>query len=165
MIGASRGARIREEPVVEPSGREIVERFARSIEEKDFDTQETLLADDAIQDMPQSGERIRGKANWLAVARNYPGGVGTVDPRSSRLIGAEDQWLLTPTFSVMRIEGSGNVYTYAGTVTYSNGETWQMVWIVELQGGKVAKAETWSAAPFEAPAWRAAWVESISNKS
>jgi ketosteroid isomerase-like protein len=151
--------------VVEPSGREIVERFARAVEEKDLDTQESLLADDVVQDMPQSGERIRGKANWLAVARNYPGGVGTVAPGSGRLIGAEDQWLLTPTFSVMRIEGSGNVYTYAGTITYSNGETWHMVWIVELQDGKIARAETWYAAPFEAPAWRAQWAETIPKKT
>jgi hypothetical protein len=151
--------------VVEPSGREIVERFARAIEEKDFDTQESLLADDVVMDTPQSGERTRGKANWIAVARNYPGGVGTVDPASSRLIGAEDQWLLTPSFSVMRIEGSGNVYTYAGTITYSNGETWHMVWIVELRHAKIAKAETWYAAPFVAPAWRAQWVERIPTRT
>ena len=151
--------------MAEPSGRDIVERFARAIEQKDFDAQEELLADDVVADTPQSGERIRGKANWIAVARNYPGGVGTIEPGSSRLVGAEDQWLLTPTFNVMRIEGSGDVYTYAGTITYSNGETWYLVWIVELKDRKIAKAETWYAAPFAAPAWRAQWVEAIPNKS
>lgn len=151
--------------MVEPSGREIVEQFARAIEQKDFDTQEKLLADDVVADTPQSGERIRGKANWIAIARNYPGGVGTVEPGSSRLVGAEDQWLLTPSFSVMRIEGSGNVYTYAGRITYSNGETWYMIVIAELKNGKIAKADTWYAAPFEAPAWRAQWVERMPTKS
>jgi hypothetical protein len=147
--------------MAEPSGRETVERFVRAIEEQDFDAQAALLADDAIQDMPQSGERIRGKANWLAILRNYPGGVGTIDRAGSRLVGSEDQWVLTPSFNVMRIEGSGNVYTYAGTVTYGNGETWDMVTIVELRAGKVAKATAWYAAPFEAPEWRAQWVERI----
>jgi ketosteroid isomerase-like protein len=145
--------------MAEPSGRDIVERFARAIEEKDFEAQEVLLADDVITDMPQSGERIRGRANAMAVARNYPGGVGTIEPGSSRLVGSEDQWVLTPTFSVLRIEGSGDVYTYAGKVTYSNGETWDIVAIVELRDGKIAKVVTWYAAPFEAPEWRAQWVE------
>jgi hypothetical protein len=145
--------------MAQPSGREIVEQFARAVEAKDFDTQETLLADDVINDMPQSGERIRGKANAMAVARNYPGGVGTVDAGTSRIVGSQDQWVMTPTFSVLRIEGSGDVYTYAGKVTYSNGETWDLVAIVELRDGKVAKVTSWYAAPFEAPDWRAPYVE------
>jgi hypothetical protein len=145
--------------MAEPSGRAITERWARAIEDKDFDAQAALIADDFIDEMPQSGERIRGKANWLAVARNYPGGVGTVEPGSGRLVGAEDKWVLTPSFSVLRIEGSGDVYTYAGTIHYSNGETWQIVSIVELRDGKVAKSTTWYAAPFEAPDWRAPYVE------
>jgi ketosteroid isomerase-like protein len=143
--------------MAEPSGREIIERFARAIEAKDFDAQQALLADDYVEEMPQSGERIRGKANQAAITRNYPGGVGTVE--DSRLVGAEDKWVLTPSFSVLRIEGSGNVYTYAGTVRYSNGETWHMIVIVELRDGKIARATTWYAAPFEAPEWRAPFVE------
>jgi len=67
--------------------------------------------------------------------------------------------VLTTTFAPLRIEGSGDVYTYVGTVTYANGETWQMVQIVELRQGKIAKTTSWFAAPFEAPAWRAPFVE------
>jgi len=145
--------------MAEPTGREIIERFARALEAKDFDTQEALLADDTIADLPQSGERIRGKANWIAIARNYPGGVGTIQPDSSRLVGSDDRWVVTPTFSVMRIEGSGDVYTYAGKLTYADGVTWDMVTIIELRNGKIAKSVSWYAAPFEAPAWRAQYVE------
>jgi hypothetical protein len=39
-----------------------------------------------------------------------------------------------------------------------------MVTIVELKGGKIAKAVAWYAAPFDAPAWRAQWVEPIPDK-
>jgi ketosteroid isomerase-like protein len=145
--------------MAEPSGREVVERFARALEEKDFDAQAELLTDDFVDEMPQSGERTRGKVNWLAISRNYPGGVGTVDPGSGRLVGAEDRWVLTPSFNVLRIEGSGDVYTYAGTIRYSNGETWHIVAIIELRDGKVARTTTWYAAPFEAPEWRAPYVE------
>ena len=143
--------------MAEPSGRAIVEQFARAIEAKDFAAQAELLADDYVDEMPQSGERARGRDSWLAIATNYPGGVGTIE--SSRLVGAEDKWLLTPTFDIMRIEGSGDVYTYVGTVRYSGGDIWQMISIVELRDGKIAKTTSWYAAPFEAPEWRAPYVE------
>jgi len=143
--------------MAELCGRAVVERLARAIEAKDFEGQAALVTDDYIDEMPQSGERIRGRENALAIARNYPGGVGTVE--SNRLVGAEDKWLLTPSFNVMRIEGSGDVYTYVGTVRYSDGTTWQMIVIVELRDGKVAKSTTWYAPPFEAPQWRAPFVE------
>jgi ketosteroid isomerase-like protein len=145
--------------MAEPSGREIVERWVRALEAKDFGAQAAVMADDFVEEMPQSGERTRGKANWLAISRNYPGGVGTVDPASARVVGAEDQWIMSPSFSILRIEGSGNVYTYAGTVRYSNGETWDLIAIIELRDGKIARSTTWYAAPFEAPAWRAPFVE------
>ena len=64
--------------MAEPSGRALVEQYARAIQDKDFDAQATLMADDFVDEMPQSGERTRGKANYLALVRNYPGGVGTV---------------------------------------------------------------------------------------
>ena len=145
--------------MAELSGRTIVEQFARTLEDKNFDAQAMLLADEFVEEMPQSGERTRGKANWLAISRNYPGGVGTVESGSGRLVGAEDRWVVTPTFSVLRIEGSGDVYTYVGTVQYATGQTWQMIAVIELRNAKIAKITTWYAAPFEAPEWRAPFVE------
>jgi len=61
--------------------------------------------------------------------------------------------------TVLRIEGSGDIYTYTGTVQYATGDTWHMVTIVELRDAKIAKVTAWYAPPFEAPAWRAPWVE------
>ena len=152
-----------EEKMAELSGRAVVERYAKAFEDRDFDAHAALIADDYIEEMPQSGERIRGKANWESVVRGYPGGVGTVDADSARLVGAEDKWVLTPTFAALRIEGSGDVYTYVGTVWYPNGQTWQMIAIIELRAGKIAKTTTWYAAPFEAPAWRAPFVERFAS--
>ena len=149
--------------MAEASGRAIVERFVRALQDKDFDAQAALLADDFIDEMPQSGERVRGKANWLAISRSYPGGVPTTEPGSVRIVGAEDRFVLTPTFNILRIEGSGDVYTSAGTVRYSSGETWQMIAIIELRDGKVARTTTWYAAPFEAPQWRAPFVERFAS--
>ncbi len=148
--------------MADPSARAIVERYARALQDKDHDALVLLITDDYVDEMPQSGERVRGKANQLALLHNYPGGVATIDPKSTRLVSAEDRWVLTPSFTVLRIEGSGDVYTYVGTATYANGETWQMIQIIELRQGKIAKTTSWYAAPFEAPAWRAGFVERFS---
>ena len=67
--------------------------------------------------------------------------------------------MLTPMFTQLRIEGSGDTYTYVGWVEYPNGETWQMIAIIELRAGKIARMTSWYPAPFEAPAWRAPYVE------
>jgi len=80
-----------------PTSREIVDQFIRAMVEKDFDGQVALLADDYVDEMPQSGERTRGKANYRAIAENYPGGVGTMDPKTGKVVGAEDRWVMGPT--------------------------------------------------------------------
>jgi ketosteroid isomerase-like protein len=143
--------------VAEVSNREIVERFARAIEAKDFEAQAALTADDYVEEMPQSGERIRGRTNHQAIVRSYPGGVGTA--ASGKVVGSEDQWLVGPAFNVLRVMGSGDTYTYVATVQYPNGEVWHMIAMVKVRDGKIARSTTWYAAPFDAPDWRAPYVE------
>jgi ketosteroid isomerase-like protein len=137
--------------------RAVLERWMRAMVAKDFDTMVSLMSDDYVEEMPQSGERVRGKATWLAMMRAYPGGVGTAESR--RIVGAEDRWVMSPAFSLVRIEGSGDVYTLVSRVVYPKGDVWEMVAIAEFRGGKVAKTTAWYASPFEAPAWRAPFVE------
>ena len=62
--------------MTEPSGRSVVERFALATQNKDFNELEALLTDDFIDEMPQSGERVRGMANQLAILRKHPAGRG-----------------------------------------------------------------------------------------
>jgi ketosteroid isomerase-like protein len=143
----------------QPSNREIVEEFVRAIEAQDLDAQLALLADDFVDEMPQSGERMRGRDSYRKVYDNYPGGVGTTTAEGRRIIGSEDRWVMTPTFNALRIEGSGDTYTYVGTVRYADGSVWQVIAIAVVRDGKLARATTWYAAPFEAPAWRAPFVE------
>ena len=45
--------------------------------------------------------------------------------------------MATPSFTMLPIEGSGDVYTYVGSVLYSNGQTWQMIAVIELRAGKI----------------------------
>jgi hypothetical protein len=83
-----------------------------------------------------------------------PGGMPRVE--LTEVAGAEDHWVVTPSMTIQRIAGSGDVWTVEGTNTYSNGEMYYFVQLLRLNDGTVRHASSYFAAPFEAPAWRAA---------
>lgn len=142
----------------EKSNREIVERYVRAIAEQDLDTQDQLRHPDYVSEWPQSGERVRGVANARSIAANYPGGLGQV--RKAKIHGSEDQWVATPVGTVLRITGSGDVYMGLFTVVYPGDDRpWHCAAVAELRDGKIVKDTVIFGAPFDAPAWRAQWVE------
>jgi ketosteroid isomerase-like protein len=146
--------------MAELTNREIVERFVQAQASRDPGLGDEYIAEDVVEDYPQSGERIRGRANRNAIFENYPGRAEhDFGSAHVRTVVGEDQWVMTPTLSLLRINGAGERYTGTGLITYPNGEVWHLVQLIEMRGGKIAKLITYFAAPFEAPAWRAKWVE------
>jgi ketosteroid isomerase-like protein len=144
------------------TNREIVERFARAQATNTAGLGDEYLAEDLIEDYPQSGERIRGRADRRAIFDNYPGRADRdFGPNQVRNVVGDDQWVMTPAMALARINGSGERFTASGLITYPNGEHWHLVQLIELRDGKISRLTTYFAAPFEAPAWRARWVERI----
>jgi len=125
--------------------RTTVEQFLRAMGTGDFEAQERLLTSDFVEVYPQSGEVIRGNDNRRAIMENYPGGT----PKETTQLSAP----------APEIRGSGDQFTAHGQVTYPNGETWEVVSLIDLRDGKISKMTSYFAAPFEAPAWRAPYVE------
>jgi len=140
--------------------RQAVDRWFRALNTKQFDKLAALLADiandDVIQEWPQSGERIRGKDNIMAVLQNYP---GLPQATVSGLRGSEDNWVLTPSWTPLRIIGTGDHYTLEGWVAYPTGEVWNVIDLFDFRDGKLIKVTEYFAAPFPAAEWRAKWVE------
>jgi ketosteroid isomerase-like protein len=99
-------------------------------------------ADDFTQEWPQSGEQIRGRANAKAIIDNYPEMTGS-----------------TPKMSLRRISGEGAHWVVEGTIDYGDGTPVSYVGVIELRDGKIGAITEYFANPFEAPAWRAQWVE------
>jgi hypothetical protein len=97
--------------------------------------------DDFVQEWPQSGERLSKEAS-LRLAEKYPEMSGT-----------------SPTFAYRRMLGGGNTFVIEGTIDYGDGIPVRYVGIGELREGKVARMTEYFANPFEAPAWRAPFVE------
>jgi len=50
----------------------VVERFWAAMHANDFRAAGELLHDEYVLEWPQSGERIRGRANFVAVNEHYP---------------------------------------------------------------------------------------------
>jgi hypothetical protein len=103
-------------------------------------TQE-YAADDFVQEWPQSGERLTKEAS-MRLGEKYEGLSGT-----------------SPKFTYKRMLGGGDVFVVEGTVDYGDGIPVSYVGIGELRDGKIAKMTEYFANPFEAPAWRADFVE------
>jgi limonene-1,2-epoxide hydrolase len=146
--------------VTELTNREVVERFIEAMNGADFDRADQHLADDLVEDYPQSRERIRGRVNRRAVVENYPGRAERefVPGKVGAVVG-DDQWVMTPAMSLVRLNGSGERFTATGELVYPNGEKWHVVQLFELRGGKIAKMTTYFAPPFEPAPYRAKFVE------
>lgn len=63
--------------------------------------------------------------------------------------------------NLLRIEGTGDIYTLIGSARYPDGQTWQVVSLIELRSSKIAKTTEVYGAPFDPPSWRSHWVERI----
>lgn len=123
--------------------RQVIENLFEALQKQDVDQLRAILdehmADDYVQEWPQSGERIRGKANALAIGENYPG---------------------LPSAKLREIKGSGDLWVGEVTLDYGQGPV-HGVSVFEFRDGKIFKQADYFADPFEAPEWRAQWVEKM----
>lgn len=139
--------------------RRVVERFAEALAANDFDAQDVLVHEDYVGRWPQSGEVIRGRENRRAVLENYPGGEGGLGASAERIVGTDDQFITGPSWNIIHLAGSGDELTITGRLTYPNGEVWHFATLLTLREGKIWRQVEYFAPPFEAPAWRAPFVE------
>lgn len=118
--------------------RAILERTLAAMYAGDVDGAVEAMADDAVVDWPQSGERIVGKESCSLVFKNYPGG--------------------SPNYELRRISGGGDLFVIEAIGQYGP-DKFYVTSIIEFRDGKIARQTDYFASPFEAPAWRAQWVE------
>ncbi len=104
----------------------------------DLGAEHDIYDDGAICEYPQSGERIVGRINLQALRSHHP------DAPSG--------------FDIRRIQGNGNLWVTEYTITYKNRASY-VVSIMEFHNGKVVRETQYFADPFDAPGWRAQWVE------
>ena len=108
--------------------------------------------------MPQSGERIRGLKNNREMNESYPG-VPKVETR--RITGSQDKWVTTPSFTVLKITGTGDDYAAESRVNYPDGSVWHSVDFFHFKAGKILTQTAYFSPTLEPAEWRSRWVERI----
>ena len=143
------------------SNEEVAHRYTDAHTRHDYETLRALRADDWYEEWPQSGERVRGHDNDFAIMTNWPD--GTPQGEKARIVGSEDRWVVTPSWTYQRIEGSGELWFADAIGHYPDGSTWFAVALAHIRDGKVQR-ETWYFAPqLPPPVWRAQWVERMAG--
>jgi limonene-1,2-epoxide hydrolase len=117
----------------------VIDRYWAMLEKQDWEAAPEVYADDAIEEWPQSGERIRGRDNIMAINMNYPG---------------------FPTLTPRRTTAGGDIVVSEVVLDYG-GEIYNGVSVFEVKNDRIVKQTDYFAAPFDAPAWRAQWVEKM----
>jgi predicted SnoaL-like aldol condensation-catalyzing enzyme len=123
----------------ERGARQVAEAVWKALAAGDWETASRYLHDDFVQEWPQSGERIVGRDNAVAINQNFPGGL--------------------PTMRFRRTLAGGDLALLEVELTYADGSRYLGVSVIELRDGKAVKETDYFAQPFPAPEWRAQWVE------
>lgn len=119
----------------------VVEQFWAAMNTNDFRAAAGWLHEDYVLEWPQSGERIRGRENFAAVNELYP---------------AAGSWQ----FTVKRVvSGEQDVVT---EVAVTDGQVRAtVITFSEMRDGRIFRQVEYWPDPFDAPQWRAPWVEVI----
>jgi hypothetical protein len=140
--------------------RDLVERWAKALGTMEPERMEPLVHDDLVDFYPQSGERVVGMANLRALRMNYPGAAeGPLHGELQAMVGADDAWVMGPSYNITHITGSGDSFAIAGTVTYPDSSVWHIIQFVQVRDGKIWRLTSYFAPPFDPPEWRSQWVE------
>ena len=118
---------------------QVAEAVWRALGAGDWDAASRYLHGDFVQEWPQSGERIVGRDNALAINQNFPGGL--------------------PTMRFRRTLAGGDLAVLEVELIYADGSRYLGVSVIELRDGKVVRETDYFAQPFQAPQWRAQWVQ------
>ena len=117
----------------------VIERLIACINDRRIEVMDELFHDDATMDWPQSRERVSGAANRRAIYGAFP---------------------QLPTIAPRRMLSAGDLVTLEATLDY-DGPKYETVFIFEFDAGRIRKETAYWSEPFDAPDWRAEWVESF----
>lgn len=135
----------------------VMRGMADVVSRHDWDRLGDVIHEDAVFEYPQSGERFRGLANIRAQFENYP----NMGPGTSQLaeVFGDDTYALTPSYTVIRVQGTGMKGTAVIRIRYPDDTYWFAINLYEVRDGRISRSRSYFAPDFEAPDWRAPYRE------
>jgi hypothetical protein len=131
-----------EEMDEEQAGQFLTQLYSNLSPEEEYNVRHQ----DYVMEMPQSGERFRGRENMRAFQRARDN--HATPPRSLQL---------------RRVLVKEGLWVVEAVIDYGDGRVFDVVLILELRDGKMWRDRWYFAEPFEAPEWRAQWVERMES--
>jgi hypothetical protein len=126
-------------PNLEEMDEEEVRRFLTALfSNLSAEEEYELRHEDFVMEMPQSGESIRGREKMREFQEAYP---------------------TPPAIQLHRVLVRDGLWVVEGVNDYGGGQVFDVVLIIELKDGTMWRDRRYYAEPFEAPEWRAQWVE------
>ena len=123
------------------SSKRVVEQFWEAMQSNDFRAAGDFLHEEYVLEWPQSGERVRGRENFVAINEQYP---------------AHGRW----EFTIHRILAEGN--EVVSDVDVTDGVIrGRVITFSKIGDGKILRQTEFWPDPFEPADWRAQWVEKI----
>ena len=96
--------------------------------------------EDFTVEFPQSGERL-DRDGLRRLQEHFPGGA--------------------PEIRLRRLTGDGDLWVSETVIRYTDGKVFHGASVIEFRDGKIWRETRYFGEPFEAPAWRARWVQRI----
>jgi SnoaL-like domain len=115
----------------------LVDMFTDLSAEAEYETRH----EDYVMEMPQSGERIRGRDKMREFQETFA------------------RYSTPPTIRLRRVVVREGLWILEGVNDYGEGRVFTVVAIFELRDGKIWRDTRYYAEPFEAPEWREQLVE------
>ncbi len=113
--------------------RQTASDYVDSLERRDWPRLTALLADDVVYDLPQTRERIRGRATFVRFNVEYPG-----------------DWHLR----VRRIVADGRAAALWLDVQEDAGQVDACVWLELAEDGRIARITDYWPVPYDPPPGR-----------
>ena len=121
--------------------REVARILGELTTELSAEKEYALRHEDYVMEMPQSGERIRGRENMRAFQEGFPG------------------HSTPPSIRIRRVPIRVGLWVVESVIDYGGEQVFNGAAILELKDGKIWHDTRYFAEPFEAPDWRSRWVE------
>ena len=118
---------------------DVVRSYWAAVSAREWDSAQALLSPVFVAEWPQTRERFRDAESYIAMNRAYPG--------EHRI-------------EIDRVTSSGDrVITEVRIVTNGGEQDLFAISVFQVRGGQILRATEYWAHRYEAPEWRAQWVE------